>query len=304
MLCQLRDLSNFAKFAGGIAQKRKIPKFAKQSFREWYFNHNGKTEGNSNGKPKVILWNDTFNNLFFPRTSLAGKLLLEEAGYEVILPGKNLCCGRPLYDFGMLDLAKNLLQEILVTLQKEIEEGIPVVGLEPSCIATFRDELGNMFPNNQDAKRLAENTFMISEFLSKEVKDFKYEDLGRKALLHGHCHHKSIMGMNDETDILSKMNVDYNAPETGCCGMAGSFGFEKSKYDVSVKCGERVLIPAVKDADKDTLIIADGFSCREQISQLTDRQAMHFAEILYLASHKKDADAEEIFEELNNKLNL
>jgi len=295
-------LNNFAKFAGGIAQQRKIPKFAKQSFRDWYFKRSGRSIDKPSGKPKVILWNDTFNNLFFPRTSLAGKLLLEEAGYEVILPGKNLCCGRPLYDFGMLDLAKKLLQEILAALQGEIEAGIPVVGLEPSCIATFRDELGNMFPNNQDAKRLAQNTYMISEFLSREVKDFNYEKLGRKALVHGHCHHKSIMGMDDENDILSKMDIDYSAPDTGCCGMAGSFGFEKGKYDVSVKCGERVLIPAVNNVGKDTLIIADGFSCREQISQLSGRQAMHFAEVMYLASHNKNASAEEVFNDLNNRL--
>ncbi len=297
-------LSSFAKFVGGIAQQRKIPRFAKHSFRDWYSITNGRSGNKSSGKPKVILWNDTFNNLFFPRTSLAGKLLLEEAGYEVILPKKNLCCGRPLYDFGMLDLAKDLLKEILESLKDEIEQGVPVVGLEPSCIAVFRDELGNLFPNNQDARRLSKQTYMISEFLAKEVKGFQYESLNRKALLHGHCHHKSIMGMNDETDILSKMNIDFSEPETGCCGMAGSFGFEKDKYDVSVKCGERVLIPAVNDADKDTLIVADGFSCREQISQLTERQALHFAELLYLASHNKNASAEEIFKELNDKLKV
>ena len=108
--------------------------------------------------------------------------------------------------------------------------------------------------------------------------------------------------MGDETDILSKMKIDIDSPESGCCGMAGSFGFEKGKYDVSVKCGERVLIPAVNKTDNKTIIIADGFSCREQISQLTDKKAMHFAEVMYMAAHKKNGSAEEIFRELESKL--
>jgi len=132
---------------------------------------------------------------------------------------------------------------------------------------------------------------MISEFLSKEVKDFNYENLGRKALVHGHCHHKSIMGMDDETHILSKMNIDYSAPETGCCGMAGSFGFEAGeKYAVSIAAGERVLLPAVRAASAGTLVLADGFSCKTQIQHNTGRRALHLAEVISAGLRHRDGD--------------
>jgi Fe-S oxidoreductase len=139
------------------------------------------------------------------------------------------------------------------------------------------------FPTNGDAKRLKEQTFLLSEFLESKAKDFNPPKLNRKAVLHGHCHHKSIMKMDDEESILKKLGVDYSMPDTGCCGMAGAFGFEKEHYDVAMKCGERVLLPAVRDAAKDTLLITDGFSCREQIAQSTDRTALHLAEVIQMA---------------------
>ncbi|HEX3870801.1 MAG TPA: (Fe-S)-binding protein, partial [Pirellulales bacterium] len=196
------------------------------------------------------------------------------------------CCGRPLYDFGMLGMAKRLLREILDALRPQIQAGIPIVGLEPSCMAVFRDELINLFPDDEDAKRLHKQAFLLSEFLNKKVEGYEPPQLSRKALVHGHCHHKSIMGMEDEKSLLKKMGIDCEMPEPGCCGMAGSFGFEAGRhYDVSLACGEQRLLPAVRDADDQTLIIADGFSCQQQIAQATNRRATHLAEVLQEALH-------------------
>jgi Fe-S oxidoreductase/FAD/FMN-containing dehydrogenase len=275
-------LSTIAKALGGIAQQRGIPAFAPQTFRQWFAQH----EPHNVGMPKVILWPDTFNDHFHPETAIAAVEVLEAAGYQVEVPMQPICCGRPLYDFGMLDLAKHMLRQILVTLHTQIAEGTPLVGLEPSCVAVFRDELVNLFPHDMDAKRLAQQSFLLSEFLEKKVENYSPPKLQRKALVHGHCHHKAIMGMTDEEKVLSKLGLDFHVPESGCCGMAGAFGFEKDHYDVSIKVGERVLLPAVRKADQDTLIIADGFSCREQIAQTTDRRALHLAEVIQMAMHE------------------
>ena len=230
-----------------------------------------------------MLWTDTFNNHFLPDTAKAAVEVLEAAGFRVLLPLASLCCGRPLYDFGMLDRAKGLLLDTLDTLAIEIEAGIPIVALEPSCAAVFRDELINLFPNDARARRLSQRTFLLSEFLEKEAKGFQPPKLARKALIHGHCHHKSVMKMSDEESVLKKMGVAYEAPAPGCCGMAGSFGFEPDKYEVSVAIGELELLPAVRNVSPDCLIIADGFSCREQIAQCTDRHALHLAEVIQMA---------------------
>jgi Fe-S oxidoreductase len=182
----------------------------------------------------------------------------------------------------MLDTAERWLREILAALRPSIERGVPVVGLEPSCIAVFRDELTNLFPNNQDAIRLKRLAFTLGEFLEKE--QFQPPKLDRKALVHGHCQHKAIMKLTGEEAILKKMGLDFHVLDSGCCGMAGAFGYEAGDhYDVSLQCGERVLLPAVRHAAKDTLIIADGFSCREQIAQGTDRRALHLAQVIQMA---------------------
>jgi FAD/FMN-containing dehydrogenase/Fe-S oxidoreductase len=237
--------------------------------------------------PRVLLWPDTFNNHFHPATARAAVEVLEAAGYQVRIPQANLCCGRPLYDFGMLDRAQSLLLNILDELQPEIEAGIPIIGLEPSCVAVFRDELLNFFPHDHRAQALSKQTFLLSEFLEQELNhtNAPLPQLNRKALLHGHCHHKSIMKMTAEESLLHRLGIDFQSPAPGCCGMAGSFGFERDndKYEISQAIGELELLPAVRQAPPDWLIIADGFSCREQIAQATDRQALHLAEVLKMA---------------------
>lgn len=273
----LRDV---AKLAAGIAPERQIPAFALQTFKQWF-----RERGTRNpGKPRVILWGDTFNNHFHTETAKAAVEVLEAAGYQVDVPLQPLCCGRPLYDWGMLNLAKRLLRQILDALEPQIVEGVPLVGLEPSCLAVFRDELINLFPSDENARRLSKQSFLLSEFLEKKAPNYQPPRLERKAIVHGHCHHKAIMRIDDDVAILSKLGIDFEVLDSGCCGMAGSFGFERGqRYDVSVQVGERVLLPAVRNAARDTLVIADGFSCREQIAQCTERRALHLAEVLHMA---------------------
>ena len=296
----LRDLS---KLLAGIPQERSIPAFAPETFKSWFH----RTQRNMalkmalkgrgfqprrdrldgalapEGSPEVLLWPDTFNNYFLPATAQAAVDVLEAAGFRVIVPNANLCCGRPLYDHGMLDRAQALLLQILDELSPQIEAGIPVVGLEPSCVAVFRDELVNLFPHDDRAKALSRQTFLLSEFLENHARNFVFPRLNRKALLHGHCHHKSLMKMTAEESVLRRLGIDFQSPAPGCCGMAGSFGFEREKYDISMAIGELELLPAVRRAPADWLIVADGFSCREQIAQGTPRHAMHLAEVLQMA---------------------
>jgi FAD/FMN-containing dehydrogenase/Fe-S oxidoreductase len=276
---QLPGLRSLAKLASAMPQGRKIPAFAPETFRSWF---DRRVPRNRESTP-VVLWADTFNNYFLPDTAKAAVEVLEAAGFRVLLPGGHLCCGRPLYDFGMLDRAKRLLLETLEVLGAEIAAGLPVVVLEPSCAAVFRDELLNLFPQDERAQRLSRQTFLLSEFLENQAPDFQLPKFPRKALIHGHCHHKSIMKMTDEESVLKRMGIDYHAPAPGCCGMAGSFGFEREKYDLSIAIGELELLPAVHNEPPGSLIIADGFSCREQIAQCTPRRALHLAEVIQMA---------------------
>jgi len=276
---QLPFLRDIAKLIAGMPQERSIPAFAPQTFRSWF----RRRQPRNLGAAPVLLWPDTFNNYFLPDTAKAAVEVLEAADFHVLLPDANLCCGRPLYDWGMLHRAKSLLLEILDALVPEIEAGIPLVVLEPGCAAVFRDELPNLFPNDARARRLSQQTFLLSEFLDKKAQHFQLPQLKREALIHGHCHHKSVMKMTDEEAVLQKLGVEYEAPAPGCCGMAGSVGFEADKYDLSVAIGELELLPAVRKAAPDCLIIADGFSCREQIAQCTDRHALHLAEVIQMA---------------------
>jgi Fe-S oxidoreductase/FAD/FMN-containing dehydrogenase len=285
-LTQTPGLREIAKAVVGISMHRQIPAFAGQSFRSWF----GKRRSQGNATPaarSVMLWPDTFNNYFHPETAIATVEVLEAAGYQVTLPRGHVCCGRPLYDFGMLERAKELLLGTFEILETEIAAGTPIVVLEPSCVSVFRDELLNLFPDNDRAHRLSSQVLSLSEFLENKAHDFPVPKIGGRALVHGHCHHKSIMKMTDEEAVLRRMDIDYQMPAPGCCGMAGAFGFEKEKYDVSLAIGELELLPAVRNAPSDWLIVADGFSCREQIRQCTGRDALHLAEVIRMALSTK-----------------
>ena len=229
--------------------------------------------------PEVFLWADTFNNYFHPSAMRAAHQVLTTAGFRVTLPTQHLCCGRPLYDFGLLDTAKDYLLKTLNALTPQLAAGTPIVVLEPSCASVFRDELTNLLPNDPRAKKLRDQTFLLSEFLVKHAPDFKPPQRNEKIIVHGHCHHRATMGMHDEVALLRATGAEVELLDSGCCGMAGPFGFEKDKYDLSQKLGERVLLPAVR-ANTKAIIVSDGFSCCEQITQNTTTRPMHLAEVL------------------------
>jgi FAD/FMN-containing dehydrogenase/Fe-S oxidoreductase len=272
----LRDLF---KFAGGIAPQRQVPKFAPHTFRAWF---ERRAKRNGSGE-RVLLWPDTFNNHFHPQTAQAATEVLQSFGYCVEIPERIACCGRPLYDFGMLDTAKKVLRDTLEVLRPELRRGTPMIVLEPSCFAVFQDELVSLFPNDQDAKRLKGQTHLLADFLLQR-NDLSLPKLKQHAVLHGHCHHRSVGNFGREEELLQRLGVDFDCPEKSCCGMAGSFGFEAGEhYEVAMACGERALLPAIRDLDDTALVIADGFSCREQIDQGAGRQPLHVAEVLYLA---------------------
>jgi FAD/FMN-containing dehydrogenase/Fe-S oxidoreductase len=288
---QAKGLRSFAKWVAGMEQRRHVPLLAPQTFKKWW----ARREMEPRDGPRVILFPDTFNDHYHPGTAKAAVEVLEDAGFQVAVPRKDMCCGRPLYDYGFLDMARRWLKNILLGLQPEIEAGTPMVVLEPSCWAVFKEELTNLLPEDEDAQRLRAQTYTLADFLENEAPSYRVPLLHKGALLHGHCHQKAMNSLNDRTfghltgekDVLRAMGVDYRMPETGCCGMAGAFGFERGDhYDVSIKCGERVLIPEVNRAREDELVIADGFSCREQIRQTTPRTAMHLAEVLQMALHQ------------------
>ncbi|NTU78016.1 MAG: FAD-binding oxidoreductase, partial [Chloroflexales bacterium] len=281
---QAPGLRAIAKLVAGVAPERAVPAFAPETFKAWFRRHRRERGALEAPKGRVILWPDTFNNHFHPATAAAAVEVLEAAGYAVDVPDQWLCCGRPLYDYGMLTLAKKLLQEIIAALRDDIRAGTPLIGLEPSCTAVFRDELGNLFPHDEDARRLSRQTYTLGEFLARE--GYAPPQLHARAVVHGHCHHKAILGMDHEEAVLGGMGLSVEVLDSGCCGMAGSFGFERgAKYDLSVRRGEQLLLPKVREAAPDTLIIADGFSCKEQIAQGTGRRALHLAQVLQLTLH-------------------
>jgi FAD/FMN-containing dehydrogenase/Fe-S oxidoreductase len=274
----------------GMARERQLPRLARQTFKHWARKQHipapeeaGVHATANSSHREVILWADTFNNFFHPQTAQAAAQVLSRAGFTVLVPQQHLCCGRPLYDFGMLDRAKAYLQHIMQVLGAAIDAGLPIIVLEPSCASVFRDELRNLFPNDPRAQRLQRQTFLLSEFLQRHAPGWQPPQLLCKVLLHGHCHHTSLMKMNDEEALLKKMGVELEMPDSGCCGMAGPFGFEQEKYALSQKIGERVLLPAVRKAADGTLIVSDGFSCREQIEQSTGKKTLHLAELILLA---------------------
>jgi FAD/FMN-containing dehydrogenase/Fe-S oxidoreductase len=272
-------LKDLVKKAGGLATEREMPPFAHQTFKAWF-----KERGPVNpDAPPVVLFPDTFNNFLHPETAKAAMEVLEHAGYRVIVPQEPLCCGRPLFDYGMLDTAKVFFDRLVEGLAPYVREGIKVVGVEPSCVAAFREELPNIFPHDEDAKRLTKNTLTLAEFLVNEAENYEPPKLNRKAIVHGHCHQEAIMGVNAEKELYEKLGLDYEVLDSGCCGLAGSWGFEHDKYDLSMKIGERRLLPAARDAERDTIIMSDGFSCKTQIQQGTDRRALHTAQVIKMA---------------------
>jgi FAD/FMN-containing dehydrogenase/Fe-S oxidoreductase len=274
-------VSALIKRALGIHQERKMPALAHQTFRAWFAANRG-----IDSKREVVLFADTFTNFFEPQVAIAAVRVLERAGLRVIVPAADLCCGRPMYDQGMLSAARGRLAGVLEVLGPYAESGVPIVGLEPSCILTFRDELPGLFPNHPASKPLAERSMLLNEFIARETLGFTSSLIQRRALVHGHCHQKAIAGIESELSVLRRIkDLRVDEIDAGCCGMAGAFGYDAEHFELSRKIGERVLLPAVRQTDPATLIVADGFSCRSQITQFCNgRRALHLAQVLDLAT--------------------
>ncbi len=266
----------------GIAEQRELPRFARRTFREAAAKRSPGGGARTAGQP-VVLWADTFTNLFEPDIGIAALDVLASAGFAPRLSPSGLCCGRPLYDFGMLGMAKRTLRRVLDGMSGPIQEGLPVVVLEPSCASVFRDELRKLMPHDEHARRLAAQTVSLDELLEREAADWSPPRIERRALIHGHCHRGALSGPDFGRELLARTGLDVSLTNAGCCGMAGSFGYEAGeRYEVSMAIGERVLLPAVRQADRDTVLVADGFSCRSQIEAGTGRRALHTAEVLAL----------------------
>lgn len=280
LLTQNRYLAPLAKRVGGVARQRDLPRFAAQGYRRQH-------RQAATGK-RVILWVDTFCEHFHPEVAGAAAAVLEDAGYQAVLPSEQLCCGRPLYDFGYLDLARNRLSKVLDVLGAQLGEPetdpdapVAIIGLEPGCLSVFKDELLKLFPDDPRAKKISRLATLLGDFLHQA--GYTPPRLSRDVLVHAHCHQKSLFGTQGDTALLTAMGVRAQYLDSGCCGMAGSFGFNPDHYELSMAVGEQTLLPAVRAAAADTIVLTNGFSCREQIRQSAGREVMHLAELLKLA---------------------
>jgi FAD/FMN-containing dehydrogenase/Fe-S oxidoreductase len=258
------------KVLAGIAPDRTPPRFAPHTFRSRF-------QSRSRGTGEaVVLFDDTFNNHFRPQTAHAAQQVLERAGCAVELPPQHLCCGRPYYDFGMLERARASLDRVLEVLSPQLERGLPVVVLEPGCLSVFRDELRQLFPRDARAARLQAAATSFSELLLS--KGFKGKG-GGSVLMHAHCHQKSLWGTAADLRLLNEAGCEVSAPDTGCCGMAGSFGYRPEFFETSKRIAGLALLPTLEKAPE-RIVVASGFSCREQIEALSGRPTRHLAELL------------------------
>jgi FAD/FMN-containing dehydrogenase/Fe-S oxidoreductase len=282
----------------GVAKERQMPQLARQSYKKARAQDEAVNARCPLGAPSlprvsaervgnleaqsVVLWADTWNNYYHPQTLAAAERVLTQAGFQVQTTKGHICCGRALYDFGLLSTARSYLANVLDRVQAEIEAGLPFIFLEPSCASVFKDEALELFPNDTRAQKLSKQVWLLADWLAAKAPDWVDGRLaGAQVLLHGHCHHKAVFGgPKSEIALLRKAGAQVQMIDTTCCGMAGPFGFEADKIEVSKAIANLGLMPAVRAADPMTLIVADGFSCREQISQLSPREGMHFAEIL------------------------
>ena len=265
----------------GVSRHRQLPHFTEEPFTTWFRNRPPQPKKHAN--KQVVLFNDTFNTYNYPQVSIAATEVLEAAGFEVILPG-HWCCGRPMISKGLVDQARTAARDCVEKLAPFAEQGIPIVGLEPSCLLTLRDELLTLLPDEPRSQLIAEHSLLFEEFIAQLAADDKldldFREAAEQVLLHGHCQQKALVGTGPSKQTLAAAGCEVEEVDSGCCGMAGSFGYEAEHYQISQAMGERRLLPAVRAADDETTIVAAGVSCRQQIKHFTDREALHPAELL------------------------
>ncbi|WP_107482053.1 FAD-binding and (Fe-S)-binding domain-containing protein, partial [Streptomyces sp. JHA26] len=274
-------LSRAAVALAGVAD-REVPLFAERTFEQWFARHEPEGDGR---RGTVLLWPDTFTNHFHPHVGQAAVRVLEHAGWRVELPGEPLCCGLTWISTGQLGTAERVLARTVRALAPHVRAGGPVVALEPSCAAVFRADAGELFPGDQDVRRLAERTVTLSELLTGHSPGYEPPRVpGRsaKALAQVHCHQHAVLGWDADRELLRRAGVDAERLDSGCCGLAGNFGFERGHLDVSEACAERVLLPRLREEDEATVVLADGFSCRTQIHEFDSggHEGAHLAELL------------------------
>jgi len=274
-------LQRLVKAAGGVTQERPVPLFAAQRFTDWFAAREPAGDGRLG---EVVLWPDTFSNNLHPNVARAAVEVLEDAGFRVKVPERSVCCGLTWISTGQLSTAKKVLQRTVTVLREDIRAGTPVVGLEPSCTAVLCSDAPELFPGDEDVRRLSQQTFTLAQLLHDRAPDWRPPAVGHRAIAQTHCHQHAIMGFGPDAEMMGKYGIDAEVLDVGCCGLAGNFGFERGHHEVSVACAEQGLWQAVRAAEDDTLVLADGFSCRTQIEHSgAGRVAVHLAEVLAAA---------------------
>jgi FAD/FMN-containing dehydrogenase/Fe-S oxidoreductase len=279
-------LGTLLKAVAGVARERSMPRFADWRFTNW-FPHQDHQPGD---RGRVLLYPDIFNDIFHPQTLRAAFEILERWAFEVLVPDWPVPSIRPSIHFGLLGVARRRLRHVVDLLHPLVAEGVPLVFLEPSTAAVFREELPSLFPHDLKARRVEKNSFLLSEFI--EQRQLELPRLEGRAVFHAHCHQKAVLNAEAGRRVLKAIGLELEEPQPGCCGMAGAFGMERGHYKVSMKIAEENLLPAVRAADEGTWILADGFSCRAQIGQGSGRQALHTAEFIQRAFTRQERDAE------------
>jgi Fe-S oxidoreductase len=284
-------LGELAKRAAGIAPQRQIPRLASRPFtstadaRKATFraldDSNVAFQASGEARGRVLLWPDTFTDHFDPSIAHDAVAVLSALGYSVELPPRSVCCGLTWTSTGQVGAAREVLRRSLRTIEPWLAAGVPVVGLEPSCTAALRSDGPELLPDEPLASALAGGVRTFAEVLAEHIDELRERATGprRRALVQVHCHQHAELGTDDDRAVMAALGVEAEVLDSGCCGLAGNFGFEKGHYEVSMACAERVLLPAVRAADPDVAVLADGFSCRTQLRQAGTREPVHLAQL-------------------------
>ena len=271
-----------AKIFGGIDRRRPLPEFAPTTFRQWFEARAPRLDGGT--ADEVLLWVDTFTDHFSPPVGQSAVAVLEDAGFRVTIPAREVCCGLTWISTGQLDGARRQIRRTLDTLGPALARGLPIVGLEPSCTAALRSDAAELLPEDPRASALGARIKTLAELLTERPGWSPPAMVDVDAVAQPHCHQHAVMGWEADAALLKQAGARVSAVG-GCCGLAGNFGVERGHYDVSVAVAETALLPAIRAAAPDTIVLADGFSCRTQLDQLADRGGIHLAELL--AAHLK-----------------
>ncbi|WP_285730935.1 FAD-binding and (Fe-S)-binding domain-containing protein [Nocardiopsis sp. ATB16-24] len=277
-LTRTPGVSRLAKRVAGVAAQRDLPSFAHTTFTRAFHRRVARGQARADG-PRVVLWPDTFGEHLNPHVPAAAVRVLEDAGFSVVLPRGRVCCGLTWVSTGQLDVARAVMRRAVRALAPLVEEGLPVVGLEPSCTAALRHDLRELLPG-PDSEKVAGAVHTLAGFLSEYAPDWRPPRIPASALAQVHCHQHAVIGFDADRELIARAGIDGEVLDSGCCGLAGDFGFTEGRYEVSTAIGERDLLPRVREASEDTLVLADGYSCRTQIEHGTGRRALHLAEVL------------------------